>query len=557
LVVGILAILKAGGAYVPIDLAYPKDRVAFMLSDSKAPILLTKQALAANLTGHQSRVVCIDADAEAIAAESPDNPAGGATAENLAYVIYTSGSTGKPKGSLITHHNVVRLFRSTEPWFGFNSGDVWTLFHSSAFDFSVWEIWGALFYGGCLVVVPFGVSRSPEAFYKLLGDSGVTVLSQTPSAFRQLIRAEETLGQNPKLALRIVVFGGEALDMKTLKPWYDRHGDQHPRLVNMYGITETTVHVTYRSLTAGDVSRGSVIGVPIPDLTLHLLDDKLHPVPTGETGEICVGGAGVARGYLNRPDLTANKFVPDPFAAATDARLYRSGDLGRFLPDGELEYLGRMDHQIKIRGFRIETGEIESVLSRHPAVRECVVIPRDDSSGEKQLVAYVIRRPGQEVPQATLRELLRSSVPEYMVPASFMFIEQLPLTTNGKLDVGALPAPEIKADVLAGAASFEGNETQREIARHWQEVLHQPVRGLDDNFFDLGGNSISLAEVHRRLQISLGREVPITELFMYTTVRTLAAHLTTEPPSAGSASPAQARAQRQREAQANRRNSRL
>lgn len=555
LVVGILAILKAGGAYVPIDLAYPKDRVAFMLSDAHAPVLLTQRDLAAGLTGHSSKVVCIDDDAPAIAIESKENPTGGAIPANLAYVIYTSGSTGSPKGSLITHRNVVRLFSSTAAWFGFNSTDVWTLFHSTAFDFSVWEIWGALFYGGRLVVVPFEITRTPEAFYRLLGEQGVTVLNQTPSAFRQLIRAEESVGVVPHLALRYVIFGGEALDMKTLKPWFDRHGDQQPRLINMYGITETTVHVTYRPLSAADLNRGSVIGVPIPDLTLQVLDEKLHPVPPGETGEICVGGAGVALGYLNRPDLTALKFVDDPFATTNGARLYRSGDLGRILPDGDLEYLGRMDHQIKIRGFRIETGEIESVLNQHPAVRECVVVPRENSAGDKQLVAYLIRRAREEVTPALLRQLLRKSVPEYMVPAAFIFIEQLPLTTNGKLDVSALPAPEAGPSEPAAAPAFSGGTAlQQEILRTWQAVLHRTTVGLDENFFDLGGDSISLAEVHRRLQISLGHEVPITNLFMHTTVRTLATHLTGAPAPASAAGAVQDRARRQREAQAARRN---
>jgi len=554
LIVGILAILKAGGAYVPIDLAYPKDRVAFMLSDAHAPILLTQRDLAVGLAGHQSRVICIDDDAPLIAERSPDNLASGVAPGNLAYVIYTSGSTGTPKGSLITHRNVVRLFRSTDVWFGFNAADVWTLFHSTAFDFSVWEIWGALLYGGRLVVVPFEITRTPEAFYRLLGEQQVTVLNQTPSAFRQLIRAEESVGVASHLALRYVIFGGEALDMKTLKPWYDRHGDQQPRLINMYGITETTVHVTYRSLTAADLTRGSVIGVPIPDLTLHVLDEKLQPVPRGETGEICVGGAGVAVGYLNRPDLTAQKFVQDPFAAYDGARLYRSGDLGRILPDGDLEYLGRMDHQIKIRGFRIETGEIESVLTRHPAVRECVVVPRENSSGEKQLVAYLICRAKEKVTPTLLRQLLRKSVPEYMVPAAFIFIEQLPLTTNGKLDVSALPSPEaMPAETKAVPTGSGGTAIQQELIGMWQAVLQRTAIGLDDNFFDLGGDSISLAEVHRRLQLSLGREVPITNLFMHTTVRTLAAYVTGSPVSASAAGAIQDRARRQREAQAARR----
>ena len=554
LIVGILGILKAGGAYVPIDLAYPKDRVAFMLSDAKAPILLTRQELAAGLSGHQARVVCLDADAIAIATESAENPVDGATPENLAYVIYTSGSTGNPKGSLITHQNVVRLFEATAPWFRFNSTDVWTLFHSAAFDFSVWEIWGALFYGGRLVIVPFGVSRSPEAFYRLLCTAGVTVLNQTPSAFRQLIRAEESLGQDSRLALRFVVFGGEALDMKSLQPWYARHGDQHPRLINMYGITETTVHVTYRPLTAADVTRGSVIGEPIPDLRLYILDDKLRPILPGAIGEICVGGAGLGRGYLNRPDLTDQKFVSVAFGAAAPERLYRSGDLGRFLPNGDLEYIGRSDHQVKIRGFRIELGEIEAVLNIHPGVRESVVLPRDDERGEKQLVAYVISRDGAGADPAELRQLLRGRLPEYMVPAAFVAIKQLPLTTNGKLDVQALPAPQAVTVEHAPAPTLvSGTPLQNALIVLWQNSLRRAAVGLDDNFFDLGGNSLSLAEIHQGLQTFLAREIPITQLFTHTTIRTLSTHLDAKPSSAGNDAAAQNRAQRQREAQAARR----
>ncbi len=283
-------------------------------------------------------------------------------------MIYTSGSTGTPKGVVVTHANVDRLFTATDPWFGFNSDDVWTLFHSYAFDFSVWELWGALRYGGRLVVLSFLESRDPEGFYRLLARERVTVLNQTPSAFRQLARAEEAVlgGAPPDLALRFVIFGGEALEPASLAPWIARHGDRQPRLINMYGITETTVHVTWRPLEEADLAAGSRIGRPIPDLAVHLLDAFQRPVPLGVPGEIHVGGAGLAQGYLDRPALTAERFVPDPFSGAPGARLYRSGDLARRRPDGDLEYLGRVDQQVKLRGYRIELGEIESALARHP-----------------------------------------------------------------------------------------------------------------------------------------------------------------------------------------------
>jgi len=560
LVVGILGILKAGGAYVPLDLAYPQERRAFMLADARVAVLVTQQAWADGLADPTRRVVCLDREAAEIAREPTSRPASGVSPANLAYVIYTSGSTGKPKGALITHANVARLFSATAPWFGFNRSDVWTLFHSCAFDFSVWELWGALAYGGRLVVVPFCVSRAPETFYRLLVEQGVTVLNQTPSAFRQLIRAEEAVGQHPALALRYVIFGGEALDLNTLRPWFARHGDQQPQLVNMYGITETTVHVTYRPLRARDLDRdrsaggnglpghGSVIGVPLPDLQVYLLDERQQPVPMGQPGEIYVGGAGVGRGYLNRPELTAQRFLADPFSGQPGARLYRSGDLGRRLPDGELEYLGRVDQQVKIRGYRVELGEIEAALGEHPAVRESVVVARDDGTGEKQLVAYLIRRAGADLSLADLRRRLRQRLPEYMMPAAFVFIDRLPLTPNGKLDVQALPAP--------GAAPAEAHpriappetELQRLIAACWQEVLRQPAVGLDDNFFDLGGNSIRLAEVHARLQRALARAFPITDLFAHPTVRALALHLGAGTVAAAGLSALQERARRQREA---------
>src|SRR5581483_5152725 len=389
MIVGILGILKAGGAYLPLDLAYPAERVAFMLGDAKPPVVLTQERLTEKLPDHGARIICLDRDWPVIAREGAENLDSGAGPDNLAYVIYTSGSTGRPKGCLVTHANVVRLFQATWEWYRFDERDVWTMFHSYAFDFSVWEIWVALFYGGRVVVVPYLISRAPDEFYRLLHKERVTVLNQTPSSFRQLIQAEEKVGHHD-LALRYVIFGGEALEMQSLKPWYERHGDQKPLLVNMYGITETTVHVTYRPLSLNDTNGGSVIGRPIPDLQLYILDQHRQPVPIGVPGEMYVGGAGVARGYLNRPELTRERFIPDPFSSRPGARLYKTGDLARFLVNGDVEYLGRIDHQVKIRGFRIELGEIESVLASHPAVRHSVVMAREDEPGNKQLVDYIV-----------------------------------------------------------------------------------------------------------------------------------------------------------------------
>ncbi len=392
MVVGILGVLKAGGAYLPLDPAYPTERLAFILQDTQAPVLLTQAKMANDLPIYQGQRLCLDSDWGMLAQANDQNPDVTVAPANLAYVIYTSGSTGKPKGVVVSHRNVVRLFTSTRHWFNFDENDVWTLFHSYAFDFSVWELWGALLYGGRLVVVPYWISRSFEAFYQLLCRENVTVLNQTPSAFRQLIRAEETIGVAPDLALRLVIFGGEALELQSLRPWFERHPETAPQLVNMYGITETTVHVTYRPIQASDLENtsGSVLGVPIPDLQLYILDPHQQPVPIGIPGEICIGGEGVAQGYLNRPELTAERFIPHPFSDKPGSYVYKSGDLARYLSNRDIEYLGRIDHQVKIRGFRIELGEIETVLSQHPAVAEAVVVLNENGTDDKGIVSYVV-----------------------------------------------------------------------------------------------------------------------------------------------------------------------
>lgn len=491
LVVAILAVLKASGAYVPLDVAYPKERLGFMLEDSEAPVILTQKNLLTSLPASDATVICLDTDWDKIAGQSVENLEVETTPDNAAYIIFTSGSTGKPKGVVVTHSNVVRLFTQTNQWYGFNSNDVWALFHSYAFDMSVWELWGALFFGGRLVVVSYEVSRSPERFYELLGREGVTVLNQTPSAFRPLIWAEANATIKQPLALRWITFGGEALELQSLKPWFEAHGDKMPQLVNKYGITETTVHSTYRPISAADLTtgQGSVIGIPIPDLTIHLLDENLKPVPPGAPGEIFVGGAGVARGYLKRPELTAQRFIPDPFSDKPGARLYRSGDLARRLENGELEYLGRIDHQIKIRGFRIELGEIEATLNQHPSVRESVVIGSGHEGGDKRLIAYVV--PVKEAPSVSdLREHAGRKLPDYMIPAQFVFLACLPLTPNGKIDRRALPAPDKVRPVLSTAYAEPQTAAERGLAKIWSRVLEIEPIGLNDSFFELGGDSI-------------------------------------------------------------------
>ncbi|HEY6229611.1 MAG TPA: amino acid adenylation domain-containing protein, partial [Verrucomicrobiae bacterium] len=515
-IVALLGILKSGGCYVPIDLQYPKDRVAFILKNSGAKALVTDAEQRDAVTEFNGAVVRLDDAFRDIASESQANLPVNVVGKNAAYVIYTSGSTGRPKGVIVTHHNVVRLFTATEHWYGFSDRDVWTVFHSFAFDFSVWEIWGALFYGGTTVVVPYRVSRSPELFYDLLAREGVTVLNQTPSAFRQLIWAEKNAEKRHQLKLRYVIFGGEALELQSLRPWYESHPDNAPLLVNMYGITETTVHVTYRPIRWADVEAnlGSVIGEPIPDLTIHLLDEHQKPVDVGVPGEIYVGGEGVARGYLNRPELNAERFI-----LKGDERLYRSGDLARRLENGDLEYLGRIDHQVKIHGFRIELGEIESVLNSHPSLRECAVIA-DDSTGEKRLVAYVVAREGQPAIN-DLREFAGRRLPTYMVPAKFIFLEKMPLTVNGKVDRKALPAPDTARPNLQTQFVAPRNENEKILAEIWQDVLRVDQVGVCDNFFELGGDSIRSIQVLARAQEN-GVGFSLQRLFRQPTIEALA-----------------------------------
>ena len=369
-------------------------------------------------------------------------------------------------------------------------------------------------------MVPYLVSRTPSAFYELLAKEGVTVLSQTPSAFRQLIRAEAEAENKFALSLRYVICAGEALELQSLKPWFDLHGDDQPLVVNMYGITETTVHSMYRPIRKADLANGSgsVIGVAIPDLQIHLLNENLQPVPPGVPGEICVGGAGVARGYLNRPELTRERFIPDPFSSDPEAILYRSGDLAQISATGEMEYLGRMDHQVKIRGFRIELGEIESALNQHPAIRESAVVV-DQSSGVKRLAAYLVAT--RQTPTITeLRETLAQKLPDYMIPATFTFLGSLPLTTNGKLDRRALPAPDHARPSLKDSFVAATTDKERTLATIWSEVLEISPVGIHDNFFELGGDSIrSIAVLSRAAHAGL--HLTLQQLFQKPTIAQL------------------------------------
>ena len=496
-----------------------------MLEDTEAAVLLTQERLIEKLPDHNATIRCLDRDWGEIAGESQDNPVPLTTADNLAYVIYTSGSTGIPKGALITHHNVVRLFCASDSWFHFSPDDVWTLFHSYAFDFSVWELWGALLHGGRLVIVSFEMSRSPQEFYELLCREQVTVLNQTPSAFRQLMQAEKSIVEHNRLGLRLVIFGGEALDFQSLKPWFDRHGDQRPQLINMYGITETTVHVTCRVIKESDLHAGmsSLIGVPIPDLELYVLDPYLNLVPVGVAGELYVGGAGVARGYLNRAELTAERFIVSPFRSGE--RLYKTGDLGRYLPNRDIEYLDRIDAQVKMRGYRIELGEIESVLSQHRLVSEAVVLAREEGPGDKQLMAYVVFNLGQMCTASELRSFLKGKLPDYMVPSAFVVLDSLPLTPNGKVDRIALPGPDQNRPALDETFTASRTPVEELLAQIWSDVLKVDKVGVNDNFFDLGGHSLLATQIISRVTNSFQIDIQLRRLFETPTIAGLASSI--------------------------------
>jgi amino acid adenylation domain-containing protein len=537
LVAAMLGVIQAGAAYLPIDASYPQARVLETLGDAMPAVVVTTRELAGRLGSAGVATVMV---------EEPGGVRGQGcvgSADDLAYVIYTSGSTGKPKGVMVSHRNVTRLLSETERWFRFNEHDVWTMFHSFAFDFSVWEMWGCLLYGGRLVLVPFEVSRSPEEFYALLAREGVTVLNQTPSALSLLIQAEGR-GVRLPLRLRTIVLGGEALNLRSLLPWFERHGDAMPEIINMYGITETTVHVTYRRITAADAERetDSLIGQPIADLRIHLLDEQLQPVADGETGEMCIGGAGVATGYLHREELTAERFVANPFGGE-GAKLYRSGDLARRRADGELVYLGRADRQVKINGFRIELGEIEAAMMEFPGLAQACVTTYAEGNGALRLAAYFVSDDAIET--KVLSEFLSARLPAQMRPAFYTRLAALPMTSNGKVDRGALPSPVTQASMPAVLSSA----METTVASAWRRALGFEGVGLEDNFFDVGGTSLLLIAVRNALQQELGRTIPITWFFESTTVRSLASRLDKAPVSAVAVTnKVQENAQRQREA---------
>ncbi|GAB2558661.1 amino acid adenylation domain-containing protein [Nocardia heshunensis] len=524
--VALLAVLISGAGYLPIDTAYPAQRLEFMLGDSHPVCVLTTASERDAVPAGDIPVVLLEELGEFSDAPVTDaDRRAPLRSGQLAYVIYTSGSTGVPKGVGVTHRNVVELFANTQAHFDFDEHDVWTLFHSFAFDFSVWELWCALANGGAVVVVDHLTSRSPEQFRELLIRERVTVLNQTPSAFYQLAEADRAAGPGD-FALRYVVFGGEALDLRQLRRWYERHPADAPRLVNMYGITETTVHVSFLALDEELAELpSSMIGRALPGLSARVLDQRLHPAPVGVAGEIYVDGAQLSRGYLGRPSLTAARFVANPFGEP-GSRMYRAGDVGRWVGFGgeaNLEYAGRSDQQVQLRGFRIELGEIESALLKLPGVSQAVALVRTDNDVD-QLVGYVVTEAGTVLDQAVAKTALGEFLTAYMVPDVLVALDVLPLTPNGKLDRKALPAPETVSTVEFRAPR---TETERVVAAEFAALLGAAEVGVDDDFFALGGNSLLATRAVARINEALGASLAVRELFEASTVADLAARVVT------------------------------
>ncbi|SEC05842.1 amino acid adenylation domain-containing protein [Streptomyces sp. 2231.1] len=517
LVVVLLAVLKAGAAYVPMDPAYPGERLAFTTEDAALRLVVTESE--AFPRTDDVRLV----PPAALTADGEPDEAAEAPADAPAYVIYTSGSTGRPKGVVVPHRNVAALLAATKDDFGLGTDDVWTLFHSSAFDFSVWEIWGCLLTGGRLVVVPYWASRDPAQFAALLAAERVTVLSQTPSAFAQLMQVDRD--EQISGSVRLVVFGGEPLDTRPLRFWQDRHPEEECRLVNMFGITETTVHVTAQTVTRHEAITGSrSVGRPLPGWHVYVLDPEGRELPPGVTGEIYVGGRGVAGRYLNRPELTEQRFLPDPHAPGL---MYRSGDRGRLLPDGRLEHLGRLDNQVKLRGFRIELDEIRSRLLDAPAVDAAAVVLREGTDGDTagaRLDGYVVFRADGAL-TGDLQDVRRHAarfLPDHMVPSTLTALSALPLTPNGKVDTARLPLP--LADEDTAVPETAGDDLASRLRAVWEKLFGFRV-GPDDDFFTLGGNSLLGVRLLAAMREQGLPTFPLPQLYLHRTVSALTAVL--------------------------------
>ncbi|MFS0592510.1 amino acid adenylation domain-containing protein [Cytobacillus horneckiae] len=534
MLIAIIATLKVGGTYVPIDPNYPAERIRYILHDSNSKILISNQHLINTFEDELElddlECMALESSRKKINKLSIDNLELKVSPSNAAYIIYTSGSTGKPKGVMVTHLNVMRLFKSAHNIYEFNENDKWTLFHSFAFDFSVWEIWGALFYGGQLVVVPYWVSRSIDDFYSLVSEEEITILNQTPSAFNQFIEADKEL--NKDLNLRFVIFGGETLEFNKLENWFNKHGDCTPKLINMYGITETTVHVTHREVKDSDEGDKSLIGNRLPDLELYILDDNMNPVPKGVIGEIYVGGAGVSRGYNNLPRMTAERYVPNIYnIGEPGSRLYRTGDLGRWINYEDIEYIGRIDHQVKIRGFRIELDEIQKTLENHPSIQQVLITTFNSSNEDVELVAYFTLKIGQDIQVSALKDYLSVHLPTYMIPKWLVRVDEFKLNHNGKVDRDKLPKPTNDRISHKQQIVLPRTKTEETISLIWKEILGVEYLSIFDNFFELGGHSFNAIQLIRKIEKSLNKFVPTSYIFQYPTIQGMSAVLDAESTS--------------------------
>jgi amino acid adenylation domain-containing protein len=518
LVVGLLGILKAGGAYVPLDAAYPRERLSLMLEDSGAKVLVTQESLRPLLAGYEWQTVYVDSESDRIAAQSTANCVRVVTAANLAYVIYTSGSTGRPKGVMITHNGVCNTLRWRQVAFSLTEQDRILQTISIAFDPSVWQIFGSLITGSCLVLAKPGGDKDVPYLLKTFREQKITIADFVPSMLQAFMEAQP---HDACENLRHVFCGGEVLPAELLEQFFK---SMPARIHNMYGPTEGTIDATcWHCEPSSNVS----IGRPVANKQVYLLDSHLQPVPVGVPGHLHVGGVGLTRGYLHQPQLSAEKLIPNPFSAEPGALLYRTGDLARYLPDGSLEFLGRLDQQVKVRGFRIEVEEIEAVLASHEAVQAAVVLARERVKGVKELVAYVV---AAQTTVSELRAYLKGRLPEYMVPAYFVLLDELPLTPNGKLDRLSLPAPTEIRSQTETAYLAPRNELEKMVAQVWQETLQLDQVGVHDNFFDLGGHSLLMLRIQGKVRTLFNRELSIVEMFRYPTISSLAELLASEPP---------------------------
>jgi nonribosomal peptide synthetase DhbF len=523
LVVGMLGILKAGGAYVPLDPEYPADRLAYIAKDTRARVAVCSASAEAAVPSVIGTRILIDG-AESNGTEADIDPSATVSPGNLAYVIHTSGSTGEPKGVLVEHRQVIALLEAGRELVSPGPDDRWCLFHSYAFDFSVWEIWGALAFGGAVEIVPPAVSRDPVEFARLLAQSGITVLNQTPSAFGGLMRHLDPERHESHKALRAIVFGGETLPMRTLAGWSFDDVAGCPRLINMYGITEVTVHASFHEVRASDVARDdSVIGTAIPGAGLHILDPQGEPVPTGVTGEIWVSGRGVARGYLNAGELTSERFrnIPDEwqrYAGPASRRMYRSGDLARLDEDGRLVYEGRRDQQLKLRGYRIEPGEIEACLLKIAQVSRAVVVMRDSGTSRARLVAHIIC--ANSISDEQIRHELSRWLPPYMVPAGLVRWPALPTTASGKTDRRQLETVEDEQSAVGERLAVGPLESQ--LANIWSRLLGIANPDMRTRFMDAGGNSLLAVRLLDEVEAATGRRFGIADLFEYPTIADMA-----------------------------------